>query len=232
MSAGTADSPPRNSGGRNGTDNAPPPPSPISAITSEIAMHLGRANSLLSAASPAKAPGRVVTPKVSRRGGGENVRALNGEGSRLDFSEKFSEGVLGAAPGNGANDSYAASDINSSAEIARLAQIIEQLSNTVEAQQKENRILRENIDNSALSRQANTNANKSASASASTQEQRAARGLGSRRGSIFGRRETLAGVRELLSMEKKNLCMLMTVGVVLFAVLAKLLFSFEEDPLY
>ena len=49
---------------------------------------------------------------------------------------------------------------------------------------------------------------------------------------MFGRRETLAGVRELLSMEKKNLILLMAFGVLMAAVLAKLMLSYEEDPLY
>ena len=50
----SADSPPR------GGPPAAPPQSPISAITSEIAMHLGRADSLLASASPSKSgnPGR------------------------------------------------------------------------------------------------------------------------------------------------------------------------------
>ena len=231
MSAKPAESPQRTSGRSGDAESVPPPPSPISAITSEIAMHLGRANSLLNSVSPTKTPGRVATPRVSRAGRGEDKRSLTGVGSRLDFSEKFSESMLGAVPGVEKRQDSSTLDNNSSAEIARLAQIIEQLSNTVEAQQKENRILRENIDNKANPGRADATAKKSTPAQSST-EASAARGMGSRRGSFFGRRETLAGVRELLSMEKKNLCMLMTFGVILFAVLAKLMLSYEEDPLY
>ena len=221
----------------------PPPPSPITAITSEIAMHLGRANSLLASASPTKggarrgAARRINTPRVRRGGDGENENdGYKGDSSiRLDFSEKSSEGVLGTVPAFKTNVSGG----GESAEIARLAQIIEQLSNTVEAQQRENQRLSSSL-NTIEGRGASTDRSGSSSSSSdpasslssTTEAERAARGMGGRRGSVFGRRETLAGVRELLSMEKKNLGLLLVFGVLLAAVLAKLLLSYEEDPLY
>ena len=232
----SADSPPR------GGPPAATPQSPISAITSEIAMHLGRANSLLASPSKSGNPGRVATPRVRRDGQGQGLGGASSQ--RLDFSEKFSEEALGAAPESKAGAAPGLTDSSSSAEIARLSQIIERLSNTVEAQQRENSRLRretqqgdENHGRStegASSQPSATAASSSSSSSSptTTEAKRAARGMGPRRGSIFGRRETLAGVRELLSMEKKNLILLTAFGVIAAAILAKLLLTYEEDPLY
>jgi hypothetical protein len=255
-----ATTPPRSSASSSAS-SAPPPPSPITAITTEIAMHLGRANSLLASASPTKEGGRggggggggagggvgvytsdntsdntsdkarrIHTPRVRRGPGGS---AHHGSSTRLDFSEKSGEGVLGAAAAPASKTDGGGA--GSSAEIARLAQIIEQLSNTVEAQQRENRRLSLSLNNlDGRGGSADGAAEPAAAAGPAAEEAgRAARGMGDRHGSVLGRREkTLAGVQELVSMEKKNLGLLLAFGVLVAAVLAKLLLSYEEDPLY